>query len=389
MRANDPPTTLAMRLDRERLGHAGNAFEQTVAAGQQRDEHPLDHPVLTDDHAFDLEHRAFEQRRVLRRRRHRDTSGRSGLRRGRSGLWSRRSGLDSGRASRHPSRHPGRWRRRGGRPRVRAVRTGAGRSGKRRARRGSGHGRLGHRSSRTTARHGRIKRRTIHQRAAPRPMRFTARESDPRFIRRPRQHQRYSDRSGPGGGRNPPNRHRTRVDIGCPRMVTILSVAGRLPPWSPGDATSSRVRGCASASASTPAPVGRAGHRGTLADVTNPPSGSDPIGLFRHAADAQSDEQRRRAALLGEGLPASGDVRAALEQSEAAHAGSAQDLARVRRPSRVTCGVPGRPRIPPRRRAVVTVLLRDPFARHGRLKRHARRDLGGGVVIRTPRLAAL
>jgi hypothetical protein len=24
--------------------------------------------------------------------------------------------------------------------------------------------------------------------------------------------------------------------------------------------------------------------------VTNPPSGSDPIGLFRHAADAESDE---------------------------------------------------------------------------------------------------
>jgi hypothetical protein len=29
---------------------------------------------------------------------------------------------------------------------------------------------------------------------------------------------------------------------------------------------------------------------GTLADVTNPSSGSDPVGLFRHAAEAESDE---------------------------------------------------------------------------------------------------
>jgi hypothetical protein len=31
--------------------------------------------------------------------------------------------------------------------------------------------------------------------------------------------------------------------------------------------------------------------RGTLADVTNPPSGSDPIGLFRHATAAQPERQ--------------------------------------------------------------------------------------------------
>jgi hypothetical protein len=36
-----------------------------VAARQQRHEHPLDHPVLAHDHALDLEHRAFQQGRVL------------------------------------------------------------------------------------------------------------------------------------------------------------------------------------------------------------------------------------------------------------------------------------------------------------------------------------
>jgi hypothetical protein len=59
-------------------------------------------------------------------------------------------------------------------------------------------------------------------------------------------------------------------------MVTILSVAGRLPPWSPGDVLFRPRRGCAT-------------QRGTLADVTNSPSGGDPIGLFRHTTDAQPD----------------------------------------------------------------------------------------------------
>ena len=61
--ADDP----GQRLDGERLGHAGHAFEQAVAAGEQRDEHPLDHPVLADDDPLDLEHRPFEHGRVLGR----------------------------------------------------------------------------------------------------------------------------------------------------------------------------------------------------------------------------------------------------------------------------------------------------------------------------------
>ena len=41
--------------DRQRLGQAGHALEQQVAAGQQRDEDPLQHLVLADDDAPDLE----------------------------------------------------------------------------------------------------------------------------------------------------------------------------------------------------------------------------------------------------------------------------------------------------------------------------------------------
>ena len=40
-----------------------------------------------------------------------------------------------------------------------------------------------------------------------------------------------------------------------------------------------------------PAPRGRLARQGTLADVTNPPSDSDPIGLFRRGADARSDDR--------------------------------------------------------------------------------------------------
>ena len=53
-------------LHRERLGHPGHALEQAVAAGQEGDEHPLDHPVLAHDDPLDLEHRALELGRVLR-----------------------------------------------------------------------------------------------------------------------------------------------------------------------------------------------------------------------------------------------------------------------------------------------------------------------------------
>ena len=42
------------------LATPGHALEQHVAAGEQRDEHPLDHPVLADDDPLDLEQRPLE-----------------------------------------------------------------------------------------------------------------------------------------------------------------------------------------------------------------------------------------------------------------------------------------------------------------------------------------
>ena len=42
-------------LDRERLGEAGHALEEEVAARQQADEDPLEHRVLADDDPPDLE----------------------------------------------------------------------------------------------------------------------------------------------------------------------------------------------------------------------------------------------------------------------------------------------------------------------------------------------
>jgi hypothetical protein len=47
-------------LDRQRLGQAGDALEQHVAAGEQRDEHALEHRLLADDDALDLEQRVLE-----------------------------------------------------------------------------------------------------------------------------------------------------------------------------------------------------------------------------------------------------------------------------------------------------------------------------------------
>ena len=49
------------RADRQRLGEAGHALEQHVAAGQQRDEQPLEHRVLADDDALDLVQRLLER----------------------------------------------------------------------------------------------------------------------------------------------------------------------------------------------------------------------------------------------------------------------------------------------------------------------------------------
>ena len=50
-------------LDRQRLGQAGHALEQHVAAGEQRHEHALEHRLLADDHALDLEQRRSPARR--------------------------------------------------------------------------------------------------------------------------------------------------------------------------------------------------------------------------------------------------------------------------------------------------------------------------------------
>ena len=42
-------------LDGQRLGQAGDALEEDVAAGQEADEDPLEHPILADDDPSDLE----------------------------------------------------------------------------------------------------------------------------------------------------------------------------------------------------------------------------------------------------------------------------------------------------------------------------------------------
>ena len=47
-------------LHRQRLGEAGDALEQHVAAGEESDEHPLEHPFLPDDDPLHLEEGALE-----------------------------------------------------------------------------------------------------------------------------------------------------------------------------------------------------------------------------------------------------------------------------------------------------------------------------------------
>ena len=59
-RTNVPPDHLGQRLDGQGLGQPGDAFEQAVAPGQQAHHHPLDHPVLPDDHLLDLEQGLLE-----------------------------------------------------------------------------------------------------------------------------------------------------------------------------------------------------------------------------------------------------------------------------------------------------------------------------------------
>ena len=59
-RWNDAAEHVGERLDRQRLGQAGHALEQHVAAGEQADEHPLEHRVLADDHPLDLVERLLQ-----------------------------------------------------------------------------------------------------------------------------------------------------------------------------------------------------------------------------------------------------------------------------------------------------------------------------------------
>ena len=55
---------LGQGLDGQGLGHAGDALEQAVAAGEQADDHPLDHALLADDDALHLEQDPFQRASV-------------------------------------------------------------------------------------------------------------------------------------------------------------------------------------------------------------------------------------------------------------------------------------------------------------------------------------
>ena len=61
------------RLDRQRLREPGHALDQEVAAGDEADEHPLEHLVLAGDHPLDLDEGLLQLRAVV---------GRLGCRRG-------------------------------------------------------------------------------------------------------------------------------------------------------------------------------------------------------------------------------------------------------------------------------------------------------------------
>ena len=50
-------------FDGDGFRQAGHAFEQDMALSQQRDQQPLQQPVLTYDQAFDLEQDLFDRRR--------------------------------------------------------------------------------------------------------------------------------------------------------------------------------------------------------------------------------------------------------------------------------------------------------------------------------------
>jgi hypothetical protein len=62
-----PAGDRGQRLHGQRLRHPGHALEQAVTLGEQADQHPLDHSVLSDDHSLDLEQRPLQQPGVPRR----------------------------------------------------------------------------------------------------------------------------------------------------------------------------------------------------------------------------------------------------------------------------------------------------------------------------------
>ena len=62
-REKEPPSGVGDGADGQRLGEAGDALDQQVAARQQRDEHALEQGVLAGDDAADLEQRRLERGR--------------------------------------------------------------------------------------------------------------------------------------------------------------------------------------------------------------------------------------------------------------------------------------------------------------------------------------
>ena len=61
IRLNDAAEDGGRRLDGERLGQAGHALDQEVAAGDEADEDALEHLVLARDDALDLDQRLLEE----------------------------------------------------------------------------------------------------------------------------------------------------------------------------------------------------------------------------------------------------------------------------------------------------------------------------------------
>ena len=60
-----PPSTCAVVLIVSVFARPGHALDQEVAAGEQADEHALEHRVLPGDHPPDLEERLLEQLALL------------------------------------------------------------------------------------------------------------------------------------------------------------------------------------------------------------------------------------------------------------------------------------------------------------------------------------